>query len=167
MKYEFTTEQKENMFTIDIGRPSFYEKEHFLWWQNICNFIENTDIKIQVNSAYESVKQMAFNNTPYLGGGFSFCFWFLTKEDRKQFINTINKDFKVNYLHDIRNIRFVVNQDKTVYLIIDKKYLAKTNELYKDLQIDLICEDTYQIVAPLEDLYKLKYNLHDYSLDLE
>lgn len=69
----------------DLGRPSYFDDQDFIIWEKIYNFIETTDIPIAVSSIYELMRDYCRDKNLYGGGGFQFCFWFDTHEDREAF----------------------------------------------------------------------------------
>ena len=149
MRIEFNENTKKYMY--DIGRPSFYDEEDCLVWQKVFTYIEETNIRIQVNGIYDGMRHYAFNNGRYGGSGFSFCFWFESKPDRKQFAEKVGEIFGEK-LHDYRGIRLInrfvrpneqkytgtempvslienTNQERELVLAVDKKYIPKLLEL--------------------------------------
>jgi hypothetical protein len=179
MRCEFNDEEKENSWMIDVGRPSFFTDDVRQWWQRFFNFVETSNIRIQVNSVYDTMHDYAFNNGCYGGGGFSFCFWFLTKEDRKTFVNHINTELEARYQHDFKNLHFHHNKDETLSIIISKKYLEKAEELIQETKLEIkpythtdlcgkvIVYPFYEITGELKNIILLKKLLDEYSLEIK
>jgi hypothetical protein len=163
-------------FVVDVGRPSFLSNESCEWWQKFFNYVETTNLKIQVNSLYNEMRKYAFENNRYLGGGFSFCFWFSSKDDRKEFVQYINNELGAKYSHDSKN-KFLMTKNDKVCLICSEIYAEKTKQLnsflvikphsFEDFQGNIISyEGFYEVNGSLHDIIELKFLLDEYSLEL-
>ena len=53
----------------DLGRPSYFNDGDFEFWGKIYEFIETTDIRIAVSSAYDTMKEYYFDKQFYGSGG--------------------------------------------------------------------------------------------------
>ena len=69
----------------NMGRPSYFNERDFIFWEKIYNFIETTDILIAVSGIYTLMRDYCRDKNYYGGGGFQFCFWFDSLEDRDAF----------------------------------------------------------------------------------
>lgn len=141
-------------YMLDIGRPSFYNDDDCVFWQKIFSYIEETSIKIQVNGMYHSMRNYAFTNGRYLGGGYKFYFWFETKNDRKQFAKEFGK-IAGEEIYDYRGVMFCRRQDKTYHLMVDRKYISEILEiekhgikLVKRIDMDVSQTDALTLHAP-------------------
>lgn len=77
---------------LDIGRPSFYagddETRDYLY--TVQEWIRTVDIEIKVNGFYHTLTEMLRTDAGFLGGGFKYCFWFRSVEDRDQFTKQLS-----------------------------------------------------------------------------
>lgn len=74
---------------FDIGRPSYYNENDFASWGKLFDFIENCDTQIAVSNVYRDMREFQKLKQVYCGGGFSFAFWFKSRDDRNIFLDAI------------------------------------------------------------------------------
>jgi hypothetical protein len=122
----------EVRYSIDLGRPSFTTDETRELLKSFFQFVRETDIPLMVNGMHDTIESMVNNGTSYLGGGFGFCYYFRSKEDRKRFAKEVERlaDWQVT---DWRNITLFSNPDKSIDLLFSEKYLPSVQR-YLDAQ---------------------------------
>lgn len=175
-------ETKENVtyYFIDIGRPSFTEQEHRDFWSSFFHLVETTAIPIVVNSAYHGIKQMVDDGGCYLGGGFKFCFWFETKEDRRTFAKECAAiDLKIE---DFRNIMLYQDREKTMWLRFPPIYESHARDFGASVGIgyrpnidffsgetlgDPIATGLMVVKDNIANLLKLKDHLNECFFDMD
>ena len=129
-------------YKLDIGRPSFFSDEDCLVWRKFFEYVESTEIEIATSGIYHNMRDIAFNNGRYGGGGFQFCFWFNSKEARKEFAKEVGLIFKEK-VSDFRNIMFfAIKNETTGNREIDSvrftpQYLDKANEIAEQLFVKI------------------------------
>lgn len=160
------------LYKIDIGRPSFYSDDDCAWWRKFFEFVETTPTKVHVNPVYSSMRECAYNNGRYGGGGFGFCFFFESVDDRKCFVADYNAGVAdENKYQDFRNLGLVFHQDeKTVDLWFHEKFLERATE-YNNINDSCltITQENYRYVASgsLKQVGFLKNILNEYSLEID
>lgn len=70
---------------VNIGRPSFFNKDHARLWKMFHAWVVETEIPIYVSGVFHMVKDMLDKGTMYGGNGFKYCFWFNNEEDKAAF----------------------------------------------------------------------------------
>lgn len=82
-------ETVDNLFVLDIGRPSFFNEDQRLILKRFHDWCLETDIDIVVNNCFHWLyNELCIENSRYGGGGFKYCFWFKLIEDKDLFLNT-------------------------------------------------------------------------------
>jgi hypothetical protein len=114
-------QSEDHKYSVDVGRPSFFEQAHRDEYKKMFELIETCSIPIVVNSAYHHIRDLLYSESGYGGGGFAFCFWFATKNDRKEFARLM-KEIKFE-ISDWRNVMFYQDLNKKRHLRFDEKYL--------------------------------------------
>jgi hypothetical protein len=84
-----TTSKAIFPFAIDVGRPVLIEPRQFEIWKDFHDLVENSSIEIAVNMCYPEMQHFIDNEKQYSGSGFTYMFWFRTKEDREYFVNEL------------------------------------------------------------------------------
>ena len=121
-------QKDDHKYSVDIGRPSFFTDENRNEYKKVFELIEKSSIPIVVNGAYYGVRERLYNGDGYGGGGFAFCFFFASKDDRKEFARLM-KEIKTDSpgwnfeILDWRNVMFHQDRDKIMHLKFDEKYL--------------------------------------------
>lgn len=166
-------------YKIDVGRPSFTTDDQRLFYKQFFDLIETSSYPIIVNGVYPWMREMVEQGKSYLGGGFSFCFWFATKEDRQQFIKDAAKLEMI--IEDWHNLSFYFDQDKVMHVLFaPHQYLSEAQsfiETHPALSMqphrspgyngELIETGRMIVDGPLKELVELKAHLLEVWLDLE
>lgn len=144
-------EEQTHRYSVDIGRPTFYTDEDKVIYKKVFELIETCPIPIVVNGAYDFVRKFLYEDSGgYGGGGFAFCFFFATKEDRKEFARLM-KEIGFN-ITDWRNVMFYQDLDKKLHVRFDEKYLPFAQAFVEDTTLTV---GPYMVPKPpmsIEDL---------------
>ena len=117
-------------FKIDLGRPSFTDDEQRNSWIKFFDYVDDTEIQLKVNGVYRTMEASCKNSESYMGGGFSFCFWFKSIEDRKQFLYDLETKLKWEPYRDCHNIQ--------LHLRLDKKFVLRVNPKLTQIALDYL-----------------------------
>lgn len=179
-------ERDDHKYCVDIGRPTFYTDEHRDFYKKIFDVIENSPIAIVVNGMYNRVREMLYAGSGYGGGGFAFCFWFATKEDRREFARLM-KGIEVS-IEDWRGVTwYQPYQSKILFLKFTDKYLDHVQQFAQNNDITIQpymspppgfgweLDKSQWVVIPglhsasgdLKLLLELKHHLNDVFLDFD
>jgi hypothetical protein len=117
----------EVRYSIDLGRPSFTTDETRELLKSFFQFVRETDIPLMINGMHHTIESMVNNGTSYMGGGFAFCYFFRSKEDRKRFAKEV-KHLAIWEVKDWRNIGLLHNSNGNIDLLFGNKYLSLVQE---------------------------------------
>ena len=156
-------------YKFDVGRPSYFEHKHFETWTKFFDFVEHSPIQIAVNGQYFAMKDYCDQRQNYGGGGYGFVFWFLTKQDRRQFVSELEKIFgPASRALDWRHVMLVRELDGNFCLRFRNVYLPQVEEFVRDNPE--MCIDTSErmmVKGALVKLLELRKILDNCFLELE
>lgn len=118
-----TVEEVSPPYMVDIGRPSFIDDEGRAFWKKFYDLVDTSPYPIVVNSMFDTVREMLDEGRGYMGGGFRFCFFFATKDDRKQFINDVEKLGEYAKIRDHHNVVLFQNIHGATSIRATQKYM--------------------------------------------
>lgn len=79
----------ESMYWVNTRRPDILP-ESIDYWRDFHDWVETTDIEIVVSDAFAYISMCIAEVQYYLGGGFNYCFWFFTQEDKAKFVKYLD-----------------------------------------------------------------------------
>lgn len=135
-------------YMINVGRPSYFEEEDFKNWAPFFDYVEECDISIGVNGVYHNMKQMCEDKQGYGGGGFQFCFFFASKEDRKQFLSDLENKLGWQPYRHYDKVGFFTNLEKTTFLYMVPELLEHAFKYLRAKDI------TFEHVEPKDSTYR-------------
>lgn len=170
-------------YSIDYGRPSFSDDHSRSIWKKFFDLVETSNIPIGVNAIHNHMVQLVNEGGSYMGGGFKFCYFFQSKSDRRAFANECKTiGFEVD---DFRNVYLFLNNDNTMHLRFNIKYLQYVIEYVKNNNLDvlmpiaqmdypdpitgekIVVDNTYIVNSSLDNLNKLKAHLTECFFELD
>jgi hypothetical protein len=182
MVHRMIIDPKEDttVYMIDVGRPSFTEQDHRDFWSGFFRLVETTAIPVMVNSAYHGIKQRVDDGQSYLGGGFKFCFWFETKDDRRAFakecatINVNIEDFRnimlCQDLAKVMRLRFspiYENYARNFGASVETEYRPNVHPFTNESLGEPIATGWLVANGEIGELHKLKAHLNECFFDLD
>lgn len=78
----------KDLVVIEGNRPTLLHDypDMIAYWKRFHDIVKNSDIEVWVNNVFWMIDDVLENDGEYMGGGFRYCFWVRTQEDKDKIL---------------------------------------------------------------------------------